>query len=171
VNVSASVRVSMKPVPGAERDAHPYGHFALGSGTLRLFTGTNPAANVDPTITVPSGLRWRVFSAHAQLVADANAATRVIELLVTRGSTALQHSDSTATQVANTTRDYSARAGLIGARYAVDDTIITIGMGAPLELIDGDIIEFDTANRQAGDNWGAMSALVEEWVLAQEAAS
>jgi hypothetical protein len=132
------------------------------AGALRSLTGTNPAANVEISETVPTGARWRVQSLRAALVTDANAANREVAITFDDGTNVYAEAHAGANQAASLTRQYTAAVG--GVRgAAATGTGILIAMPS-LILPAGHRIRTSTTNRQAGDDWGAPQLLVEEWL-------
>src|SRR3954467_4562200 len=60
-----------------------------GAGRLRSITGTDPAANVEISETVPAGVRWRILTLAATFATDATVASRVPALVIDDGTNQL----------------------------------------------------------------------------------
>lgn len=131
-----------------------------GPGALRSVLGTNPAAGVSISETVPTGARWRLLSMSFELVTAVAAADREVAIVIDDGATVLFTSPSGFTQTASLTRRYSA--SIVGAAVAptqgTDRQIIIPDLWLPA----GARIRTVTTNIQAGDDYGAPQLLVEE---------
>lgn len=131
-------------------------------GALRSVLGTDPAANVEISETVPTGARWRVRALRFALVTDVNAANREVAITYDDGTTVYAEAAAGANQAASLTRQYTgAITGVRGA--AATGSGISIAL-PDLTLLAGHRIATATTNRQAGDNYGAPQLLVEEWL-------
>ena len=117
-----------------------------------------PAVATDWTVPVPAGKVWRLVSAYASLVTDANAADRAATLTVTRGTRTFLAVAALAVQAASLTYQYTwSEHGPDHALGAVQD------MALPgLILQPGDVVAVSTGNVQAGDQWGAVTLYVVE---------
>jgi hypothetical protein len=151
------------PVSSLQRIAWP-GSLLTSSldvaGILRSITGTDPAAGVEISETVPSGARWRLRALAATLVTSATVANRTVSLRVDDGTTAYYGTDAPGTQPASNTVRYSAAEGVA----AKTGTISEWNMAFPHTMVLGGGHRFRTVtnNLDAGDNWGAPQYLVEE---------
>lgn len=133
-----------------------------GPGVLRSITGTDPAANVEISETVPTNARWRVHAIRFTLVTDANAANREVSLTLDDGTLVYCRVPSRATQAASLTFAYSAF--FDSALEAVaQDTERTIRLPR-LDMQGGHRFATVTTNRQVTDNYSAPQYLVEEWI-------
>lgn len=116
-----------------------------------LVTGTDPAANVEISDTVPAGETWLIHSILTELTTDANAANRTVRLSFTDGTEFEFHIDATnqtATQI--TSRQYKAiNNEVVAGLNRVFD------LNAGLILAPGTVISTTTTNLQATDNWAA----------------
>ncbi len=129
-------------------------------GQFSLATSANPAANAEWTLTVPAGQHWRIISIMATLVTDTNAANRAVELNV------------------NTFAGGTVRIpleGIITASQTVRavwfDGAVSFSNATNLRHVSpwprdfilptASTIASVTANRQAGDDWGAAAAIIE----------
>ena len=151
------------PVSALTRRAWPGSPLAAsieGPGTLRSITGTDPAANVSISETVPTGARWRVHALAVTLVTDANVANREVSITFDDGTTVYAVAAAGANQAASLTRRYTAaRGGVRGAAATAAEISIAL---PDLWLPAGHRIKTVTTNFQAGDNFGAPQLLVEE---------
>lgn len=137
-------------------------HSAEGPGVLRSITGTDPAAGVEISETVPTDARWMLRAISFELVTAAVAATRRVTLVLDDGATIFFRAEALDAQITTLTRRYSAP---VHASYAVAQ-VAAIGIPTPLvpTLQGGHRIRTLTVNLQAGDDFGAPQLLVEEWL-------
>lgn len=133
-----------------------------GQGFLRIIAGTNPAAGVEVSETVPTNARWRLVAFLATLVTDATAATRTAQLLIDDGVTTFLLILPTTTQIASLTRQYNGKA--VGLDPQPIGTQLTWGLPPDIYIPAGGRIRTSTINLQAGDNWTAPQYMVEEWL-------
>lgn len=130
-------------------------------GMLRAFNLGNPVAGADFGMQVQVGRRWEVHAINATLQTSATAANRQPVFQITDGAGHVMHNTQfSGTQAASLTYQYSAAEG------------DPIALNAPFEmgplphtclLFQGWTISSLTANIQAGDQWSAIWALVQEW--------
>jgi len=178
VAMSASVRVSMRPVAGAERDAHPYGMFVLGSGTRRRVTVTDPAAGAEWTYSVDTGLMQYIAAIQFTFTASAAAATRHPRVSVDDGSVATfaqskyvigtqtyVASDSFNHQLSKNMEQRSTATGAIRHDPWPEGVVLA---GSTRQSATR--IRSVTTNLQGGDDYTQIYLDVEEWVLDLEAA-
>ena len=133
-----------------------------GYGLIRSITGTNPAAGVEISETVPTNARWRLLAMAATYVADATVATRAPMLVFDDGTTEYMRIvpgvGITASQTIICTwgdvGDDSSTTGVLGMSVLPNKIF----------LPQAHRIRTVTNNLQAGDNWGAPQLLVEEWI-------
>lgn len=152
-------------VTDAESIAWPQGTIESSisnTGLIRSITGTNPAAGVEISETVPTGARWLLYGFRATFVTDATATTRTINLIIDDGTTTLIRLLANGTQTASITRTYNAIGGITAPAASGTDGFIPLPYPYPLSA--GFRIATITALIQAGDNWGAPQLLVEEWI-------
>lgn len=134
-----------------------------GPGLIRSILGTDPAAGVEISETVPTNARWRLLAIRFTFVTDATAATRAVTLVMTHGASNEINAHNGGTQTASVTQNYNFANG-----YPLN-TLGTSGMSLavlPTRLLlpqAGTITTVTTA-LQAGDNFSAPSLLVEEWI-------
>ncbi|MBA7554734.1 hypothetical protein ES705_47365 [subsurface metagenome] len=130
-------------------------------GRRTSITGTDPAVDTEILETVPERRRWRLCSVHFTLVTDINAANRQISIIIDDGTNTLLHLTIQTVQAASTTRNYTL------ANFSVTEFLVGDDLFhpfPPLCLPAGFRFRTETADRQAGDNFSAPQALVEEWI-------
>jgi hypothetical protein len=133
-----------------------------GAGVLRSVTGTDPAAGVEISETVPTNARWRVHGFTAQLVTSAVVASRETALVFDDGANVFVRVPAGAGQTASLTRLYSSFYAAQRNTLLIDTTI-----NFPLPRLDlqgGHRLRTITTAIDGGDNWGAPQMLVEEWI-------
>lgn len=133
-----------------------------GPGRIRSITGTNPAAGLETSDTVPAGVRWRLMSWAASLSTDATVVNRFPTLIVDDGALAIFQSQDTVAQAASSTVRYVAAD--VGFRDAASAGTINLGLPGNLILSAGFRIRTLTSAIVAGDDWGAPQFTVEEWI-------
>lgn len=143
----------------------PYGpseNAVVDTGILRSIAGTDPAAGVEISETVPTGARWRLHGLVVPLVTNATAANRLVQVVVDDGTTIFNRFPAVAVQAASLTVQYSAAAlGAASVAAGADNIIL---LPTPLDLLQGWRVRTVTTNLQAGDNFGAPQLRVEEWI-------
>jgi hypothetical protein len=140
----------------------PFVSSVAGAGVLRSITGTNPAAGLECSDTVPAGARWRLNSWFAQLTTDATVVNRTVALIIDDGANILFRVDASAAQTATQVRQYEAYA--TGVAPDVSGTAFRLPAPFPLSLAAGSRIRTLTAGIVAGDDWTAPQMLVEEQI-------
>lgn len=143
---------------------------ALGSGTMRVFTGTNPAAGSQFLEVVPAGFVWRIVSIQAIFVADATVISRIVKLSMDGGAVPrFYSSEANIGHPANITDYYiwsiSGRTGITATFLAAGMFDLLIALADGLYLGPGMRFFSEVVNMQAGDDWDAPQFLVEEWAL------
>jgi len=134
-----------------------------GKGIFKVITGTNPAANVEITQTVPANRYWVLHSMNYTLVTDANAATRRVSLNFSNGSSIYLTLVPSISQIESLTQTYNWTAQ--GDQQGVQDLHTNqILPNTKIVLPAGHIITTVTSNRQVGDDFGAPLMFVEEFV-------
>lgn len=129
-------------------------------GTLKVVSGSDPAAGAEVSDTVPAGKAWRVISVLVALVTSATVATRRTHLVIDDGTTTFYRRGSNATQAASLTQNYLFCGE--GPEASARGTFVA----DPLPQIDlpaGARIKTVTENIQAGDDYGAPQYYVEEY--------
>lgn len=137
---------------------------ADGPGVIRAVVGANPAAGVAPTITVPTGARWRVLAFGATLVTDATVANRFphFEVFDPGAAGVVFRGAPVVAQAASLTVYHQAAP--LGAGLTTTDGVQL--HQAPIGLLATalQVLRFTTTNLQAADDWGIPVAIVEEWL-------
>lgn len=133
-----------------------------GPGVIRQITGTDPAAGVEISETVPSNARWRLLEFRASLVTDATVANRVVAVMLDNGTTVFHAVDGNYNHTASLNADYQLFS--YGALGVQQNGRVYLPMPTPLLMPGGARVRTSTVNIQAGDNWGAPQLLVEEWI-------
>lgn len=136
-----------------------------GPGSIQSITGTDPAAGVEISVTVPANTIWSVRSISAALVTDANAASRRTRATLDDGTTVFHRVSTGVDHTASLTVQYSwapAGAAAIGV-VAVTDATVNVPLPIPTVLWPGHKFVTVTGAIVAGDNWGAPQLSVESW--------
>jgi hypothetical protein len=133
-----------------------------GRGALRSIIGTDPAAGVEISETVPTGRRWRLQTFNFVLTTDATAATRQVLLAIDDGTNVQFIVPAISTQLASLTIRYSY--GPVGAPQATAIARNVSVLPVDLYLPSGSRIRTVTDAFQAGDNYAAPIYSVEEWL-------
>ena len=134
-----------------------------GSGTVLSYSGADPAAGVDATITCPPATRWLILAASITIVTDATVADRYLRLLAFNGGLTVVYAIATLAIPANTTRSN------VWFPTAQQFTAAIGGItNAPLPprllLAAGDALTVSPTAMQIGDNLTALTISVEEWI-------
>jgi hypothetical protein len=139
-----------------------YGSEVDGAGHLYTFQGVQPAAGADAAITVPSSTRWRLQACSFFLQTSAAVGTRHVLFVVDDGAN-LQYAIGTP---ANQNPSTGVRYSLAPATALASDGsgFITLPLPATTMLPGGSRIRTQTFGLDAGDQWLAPSAGVEEWI-------
>lgn len=135
-----------------------------GAGVLRSILGTDPAANVEISETVPTGARWRLQSLQASLVTDATAANRVPALYIDDGTNEVFRVSYPINQTASLTW-VNTWIGVGGPQSGAGIGVMH-AMPNNITLLAGYRLRTVTVALQATDNWGAPRLGVEEWLEA-----
>ena len=133
-----------------------------GPGLIRSITGTDPAAGVEISETVPTGARWRLIYLHTDIVVDATVISRQATLDITDGTNSVHHSWAGANITSGQTVHITW--GDFGARDSGNTTAYQGMIGNIVKLMAGYIIKTATTNMQAGDNYSTPQLFVEEWI-------
>lgn len=133
-----------------------------GPGLIRSITGTDQAAGVEISETVPTGARWRLRGFRAALVTSATVANRRVHLFADDGVTRLWELAAADIQAASLTRNYNATPD--GFARATQDNEVYVPLPYDVVLLAGSRIRTVTTLLDAGDNWGAPQLHVEEWI-------
>lgn len=119
-----------------------------------VVVGSDPAAGVEISVTVPAGEIWLLESLIVTLVTDATVTNRYVSLAFDDGTTEYGRVIVAAAQAESLTMRKSFLRGLGSENTGV----LTIGSQASLPdfaLLPGHRIRSITTNLQAGDNFGA----------------
>lgn len=136
-----------------------------GPGNIRSVTGTNPAAGVEISETVPTGAIWRLIAFAVLFVTDATVANRLPILVVDDGATAFYGADPPEAQAANGNATWAVGAGI--SRLTLTGGTRLWAFPNDIRLRAGSRIRTTTIALQAGDNFAAPQLLVEEWIEGQ----
>lgn len=153
-------------VDGTYRLTFPGGHHESsrhGPGRLRAILGTNPAAGVEISETVPTNALWRFISFFATLVTDATVANRNFRLILDDGTNTIQSVVNGTNITASLTQPVTVATGIFP--QATAGVFMQTDIGADVLLPAGSRIRTSTIGLQAGDNWSAPLLLVEEWIV------
>lgn len=142
-------------------NVHPSSVDVEARGTVKTIVGTNPAAGVEISETVPAGFRWRILAARIMLTTDATAISRRVQLFLDDGANIYLR--STAGEVQGTTANnaYNLASGLPTDFVPLLNQFL--GIPDNLVLPPGHRIRTGTINLQAGDDFAAPILLVEEF--------
>jgi hypothetical protein len=144
-------------LPGGAVESSTY-----GPGVMRTIVGTDPAANVEISETVPTNARWRLVTFCYAFVTDATVANRLPVLTIDDGTNVLWRSFSNVNQAASQTSIYHAGDGLISHQIATQTHVLALP--THLILMGGYRVRTQTTALQAGDNFSAPTYHVEEWI-------
>lgn len=133
-----------------------------GPGNIRSITGTNPAAGVEISETVPTGARWRLLVFKAALTTDATVANRGVRLIIDDGAATIFQGEPSELQTATQGLIWQAANGVQRATATL--AVPTWAFPVTMMLLAGYRIATSVNNLQAGDDWGAPQLLVEEWL-------
>ena len=142
----------------------PIADALTGPGNLRVIAGTNPAAGVEISETVPTGARWRLRAISFNFVTSAVAANREVSIVLDDGTTVLFTSPSGFTHTASLTRRYSGT--IIGAQTAPAQGTDRQILLPDLMLPAGGRIRTVTTAIDAGDDYSAPQYTVDEYLEA-----
>lgn len=136
---------------------------AATPGAYRTVVGTNPAANVEISETVPAGETWLLLAVSALLVQGATQTPLPI-LVIDDGTNVIHEAHgATAAQAASTTARYTWAAGLPAPAALLGATPDLHGL-APLPygliLPAGCRVRTNTIGKGANTDWGAPVLLV-----------
>jgi len=132
-----------------------------GPGYIHLLTGTDPAANVEISETVPTNTVYLLETLYFSLVTDANAADRTVAVTFDDGTSEFMRVEPNIVQVASKTYYYT-----FGIGFPEDIALKKDAIHAPLPdmpLPEAYRIKTVTDNRQATDNFGAPLLRIREW--------
>ena len=132
-------------------------------GRIRVVTGVMPAVASDPVVTMPARVRWRIISAIARYVTDANVATRYARLRLIKAGVALGYYPLRNVMAANQAIECTWGAGTdVGHSSSETRNLGPLPVG--MLLNDEWDVGVYTSGKQAADQWTALTLLVEEWI-------
>jgi len=134
-----------------------------GRGALRAITGTDPAAGVEISETVPTNALWRPHSLSFTYVASGAAATRQSSLVVDDGAAVYGRYPAVGAILAGQT--FVISYGGAGQSEIVGGVAMSSSFPIGILLPEGHRMRTVTNNLQAGDNMTAPVMLVEEWLV------
>lgn len=135
-----------------------------GTGIVKQVLSADPAAGAEVSIAVPAGKEWRLISGRVPLVTSATAANRRPHIVMDDGTASVHmRSPAGAVQAASLTVGYNCGPGIPQDAAAVDGEIRMTLPACEVYLAAGHRLRTITTALQAGDNYGAVALLVEEW--------
>ena len=135
-----------------------------GPGFIQSVAGTDPAAGVGISDSVPTNARWKMLNVRIQLATSSQVATRLIAMQINEsGGNALFYSKALETQAASLTRDVSYMGG--GPQTGpTGQTNVAGHLPSDLFLAQAFVIDDNTQNFQNLDDLGGPRYHVEEWI-------
>jgi len=133
-----------------------------GAGLLRTIAGTNPAAGVEISETVPTNARWKLRGMQFALVTAVAVAARRVIIVVDDGATVVGAFIAVVDQTASQTITYTLCPGGVDQQLALAN--ISIAASAEVLMFQGWRVRTSTQLLQAADDYGAPQLLVEEWI-------
>jgi hypothetical protein len=133
-----------------------------GPGALRSVLGTDPAAGVEISETVPAHARWRLWAMRAVLVTGPTAGNRSARFYLDDGATTLLSFPAQTNHPASLSYNYDIAA--YGFQPAFNAGEVSISIPSGLLVFGGWRLRTSTAGLLAEDNWGAPQLMVEEWI-------
>lgn len=134
-----------------------------GQGAVRVVTGTNPAAGVEISETVPTGARWLLIGISATFTTDATVANRTPGLILDDGATPLFGASQGVVQSASLGLDHAW-----GAGFGTNNTTLALSnsqsLPEPCAMLAGFRVRTSVLNLQAGDDWSSPVLLIREWL-------
>lgn len=134
-----------------------------GGGVARFIQGTNPGAGVQVLETVPTGARWELITIGAQFTTSGTVAVRRPRLGISSGGVILVDNYHPGTLPASSSAGFAWAQGMaLASAFAAASNYA--GLPRSLPLLAGDTVGIDAENFQPGDDWGAPSFYVREWL-------
>jgi hypothetical protein len=131
----------------------------------RFVTGTDPPVGTVWSETVPTGARWELLAATYDLTTDATVANRTPRVTILTGAVTIVDVGTPGVITASLTRPSWFVAGLpFGTQNSFNDRLVSLP--AMFLLLAGQVIRANVDNGQAGDNLGAPTLLIREWLEA-----
>lgn len=137
---------------------HPAIEGAFQSSNPQVNTFANPAAGAPLVITIPPNEAWLLRSLKFDLVTDANAANRLVELFLDDTASVFFQLPAESIQIASTTRRYTFGRGV---GYQARTGIVSIHGLPDLTLDPGWRIQGQVDSIQVGDQISAAVILVD----------
>lgn len=131
-------------------------------GRPRTISGTDPAAGVELSETVPAGARWLLKTFNLALLADATVANRAVIITIDDGTNIVWQVGTNINVTASQLAIYRLGVGL--PFLTIGTTHYNLPIPAGLILGPGYRIRTITTNLQAGDNYTAPVYHVEEFI-------
>ena len=132
-----------------------------------LATGTVPAVATNPSITVPLLEAWDLESLEVQLVADANVANRLVQVVIT-DSTGIEIArgpiDGTAITASQTVKYHLGQFDTVPADTATEH-FDQIAKNPLIRVPPGGIVKIVAGGLQAGDQYTAISVIATKYSL------
>jgi len=133
-----------------------------GQGVIRIITGTDPAAGAESSETVPTNARWRILAYNIALTTDATVSNRNVTVQLRDAvSEYWRHPWFDAHAASLIRAHYFAQN--VGRLAAVSNNFFN-GELPNVIMDEGHRIATVTTNLQAGDDFGAPTLIVEEWI-------
>lgn len=133
-----------------------------GPGLIRSITGTDPAAGVEISETVPVGAKWKLIGFKYIFSTDATVASRYVALKINDGINDMLAIGAGQAQTASQIVSYSHAVSLPIFSGAFAQYISPLGQN--LFLKANWKIKIIAISITAGDNFAAPQLLVEEWI-------
>jgi hypothetical protein len=134
-----------------------------GVGNNFTFIGTDPAAGVEISELVPAFRFWRIASGWFQLTTSATVVARSVHVIIDDPFAQIVYEvQATLAQAASTTATYSLGEGL--PRSGATELLQLMPMPQNFWLGSGRRIRTATVNLQAGDDFGPLQLMVDEWI-------
>jgi len=137
-----------------------------GPGVVRTITGTQPAAGVNISETVPTGARWQAIALSVDLLTSATVGTRTPTLIIGPTGHPTMFAPNARTLPASTSRSLSWAAGMtLENTYASNLQSSALPTDAP--LLAGDRLYTVTSGLDVADQYGPPDYYVREWLEVQ----
>lgn len=138
-----------------------HSNYFLGTGRIRSITGTDPAAGVQISESVPAGVVWHLWSMRFTFTTDVTVANRYVRILVDDGANIFAYITAQQFQTASLAWNYTL--AHFGNDQNVYSGVQNLNLPQLPVLLPGWRLRTNVVNFQAGDDFGAPQLLVEEW--------
>lgn len=137
---------------------------SLASGA-KLVTTTNPAANAEFTVSVPTGKSWLLLSVSVALVQGATDVPQPILVIDDGANTLMESFGSSAAQAVSTTCQYTWAPGLVLTGQIGATTNVHSQGGLPEGYVvpSGGRVRSVTVNKGSNTDYGAAALWVVEY--------